>query len=129
MSITIAKGATTITIRSGSLQIFPPAYGPQQVISESEDLTIRVAEVSSNRRQTLRASMDHLQRSDEGSNHGYDSFISVMDGTIGWALATCILTDADSDSWAVRYISPLPFEAVESPKNSFSAEFTFRVEI
>ena len=128
MSVTLVHGGTTLTFRSGSFIPSAPSWEAQQIISESEDLTIRVANVSTNRRKIIRVQLKHLQETDEGIFHGYSSLLSVLDQTLDWSSSTCLITDADAEVFDCRYIGPVPFEVWESPKGVFSGEIIFRVE-
>lgn len=129
MSVTISRGAVTYTFRSGSLQVQPPSREPQQIRSESEDLTVRITTVSTNRKQMLHVDVQSLQKADEGTFHGYDSLVGLIENTLDYSANTCILTDADGDSYACRFWEPVVFELWESPKGVHSGEILFRREV
>lgn len=129
MSVTLAVGTYVLTFRNGSFVVSYPSQAPQQIISESEDLTVRVATVSTNIKEVVRINMQSLQAEDEGAISGFNSLMGFFANTLEWMANTAILTDADATEFAVRYWSPIPFETQESPKNVFNSSFEFRVEI
>lgn len=129
MSVTLVhKDGLTLTFRSGSFVVSPPEREALQVKSDSEGATARVASISANRIQKLKVRMRYLQKADEDSYAGFDSFIGMLETTLDYSMYTCCLTDADSDSWTVRYWEPQTFSVEENPKDSFSGEIVFRVE-
>ncbi len=129
MSVTLKRSSYTLTFRNGNMIASPTIREPQQVVNESEDLTIRVATISTNERKTISVFVQKLQKAVEGSYSGYDKLIGFIENTIDYSMNTCILTDADGDINAVRLVGPYPLQFDEPVKNVFDGVLEFRVEV
>jgi hypothetical protein len=72
--------------------------------------------------------VNKLPRTDEGSYHGTDSLETFLTSTVNWAETTFTFTDADGDSFTVRYWDE-EFNLSEGKKDIFSGKLLFREEV
>ena len=69
-----------------------------------------------------------LPLADDGSFAGYTSLRTFLNTTVNWAQTTFTFTDADSDSFTVRYWSE-EFALEEVKQGVFEGAFLLRVEV
>lgn len=125
---TLVETATTRTFRPGNFQAALVEDHPRQRKLVSSDGTVRILEVSTTDDRFIRVTIEQLPLADDGSFHGYTSLRTFLLTTLNWAQTTATLTDADGDSWTVRYWDTL-FALREVKKDVFSGVLLFRVEV
>lgn len=124
---TFDDGATTLTFRPGQIQARGPDYLPRQrrLVSSSGD--VRVLEISGTDEVLIEIDVVELPTDDEGSFSGYDSLLDFIQSDLNWAENTFTYTDADSDSFTVRYWGE-DFGLREIRKDVWSGPILLRVE-
>ena len=125
---TFVKDATTKTFRPGNIQATLLSDQHRQRRLVSSDGTVRVLEVSTVDDRLIQIRVVQLPRADDGSFAGYDSLRTFLNTTINWAQNTFTFTDADSDSFTVRWWSD-SLDLEETKKDVFEGSFLLRVEV
>ena len=125
---TFVKDATTKTFRPGNIQATLLSDQHRQRRLVSSDGTVRVLEVSTVDDRLIQIRVVQLPRADDGSFAGYDSLRTFLNTTINWAQNTFTFTDADSDSFTVRWWAD-SLDLEETKKDVFEGSFLLRVEV
>lgn len=125
---TFVKDATTKTFRPGNIQATLLTDVHRQRRMLSSDGTVRVLEVSTTDDRLIQIKIVQLPLADDGSFAGYTSLRTFLNTTVNWAQNTFTFTDADSDSFTVRFWSE-EFALEEVKQGVFEGSFLLRVEV
>jgi len=126
MSVILTNGATNVIMRASDFQVIkvPPWKTPSRIINNSVGLP-RSYKISDGRDPRILTAVVSLERTDRSTTvQGLDSLVSFFEGTdhtgVNGDLNTFMLTDADGDSYQVRFADDFSGGLTEGPVNQYN---------
>lgn len=125
---TFVKGGTTLTFKPGTCQAKRIPDRPRQRKLVSSDGTVRVLEISSVDDRFINLQFVEIPSADSGSFSGRNNLRTFIVTTVNWSELTFTFTDADSDSFTVRWWDE-EFDLAEAVKDQWNGRMTLRIEV